>query len=444
MTEQPLITDKQHELESIVAQKITAAYHNTSPKFLLALSGGLDSTALLLLLAKLRQILPNLALRAVHIHHGLSPNADAWALHCQSLCQQLNVPFLCCKVQIDRKNGIEQGAREARYQAIAQIRDPDEVVITAHHQQDQTETFLLALKRGSGLQGLSAMQTHNTVYHLPIFRPLLNISRPQLEAYVKTHHMTWVEDESNEDDHYDRNFLRNQILAPLRERWTYFDQAVQRSAQHCFEQQQLINELLAEIFHQIYQKTDRSLSIAHFHTYSKPKQCGLLRLWLTKHQLAMPSQTQLYQLINDVIFAQADRNPQFQLQQSVVRRYQSRLYITPCFHDIQKQEIPIQLNETIELPDGLGKLSLSKNQEKLTALWQQHHHQWKSEFNSSETHFTIRFSYSGKIKLNTHSANQDIKKVWQSLNVPPWQRHRIPLIFEGNKLKSAVGFFTTF
>ena len=219
--------------------------------FLIALSGGLDSTVLLSLFAKLRQKRPHLqplSIRAIHIHHGLSPNADSWAKHCQNLCDQFQIPLIVELVQVDKTNGIEAGAREARYQAIKKHLQTQEVLVTAHHLNDQTETFFLALKRGSGLQGLGAMQQRSVLFGMPILRPLLGFTRPQLENYAQKEKLNWITDESNKDNRFDRNFLRNEILPELRERWAYFDLAVQRSAQHCFEQQQLINDLLSEAF----------------------------------------------------------------------------------------------------------------------------------------------------------------------------------------------------
>lgn len=147
--------------------------------FLIALSGGLDSTVLLSLLAKLRQKQPHLqtlSLRAIHIHHGLSQNADNWAQHCQDLCNQFQIPLIIERVQVDKTNGIEAGAREARYQAIKKYLQTQEMLVTAHHLNDQTETFFLALKRGSGLQGLGAMQQQSVLFGMPILRPLLGLS----------------------------------------------------------------------------------------------------------------------------------------------------------------------------------------------------------------------------------------------------------------------------
>ncbi len=267
------------------------------------MSGGLDSTVLLSLFAKLRQKqphLPPLSVRAIHIHHALSPNADCWVQHCQNLCDQFQIPLIIERVQVDKANGIEAGAREARYQAIKKHLQTQEMLVTAHHLNDQTETFFLALKRGSGLQGLGAMQQQSVLFGMQILRPLLGFTRPQLEDYAQQEKLNWVTDESNEDNRFDRNFLRNEILPKLRERWAYFDLAVQRSAQHCFEQQQLINDLLSEAFAEHCQIKNQ-FKLYQFRQYSLAKQTALLRMWLAENQLEMPSKRQLTQLINDVV-----------------------------------------------------------------------------------------------------------------------------------------------
>ena len=409
-------------------------------RFLIAFSGGLDSTALLSLFIKLRQNRPHFELRAIHIHHGLSSNADAWVIHCQHICATFNVPLIVEKVQVEQTDGIEAGARQARYQAIARHLQADEILVTAHHLQDQTETFLLALKRGSGIQGLGAMQTQSTVYDLPIFRPLLSFSRQQLEKHVQSENLNWIEDESNADNRYDRNFLRNEILPQLKNRWPHFDQAVQRSAQHCFEQQQLINELLAEEFWKNYQKTDRTFNLSNFAQFSVHKQRVLIRLWLAQLQLEMLSLAQLDQLIRDVIFARQDANPQFKLGEKLVRRYQQKLYLTDKFADLREIQIDIIPNQRIALPDGLGEFIALRQENSISFQWLDK----ISTLAFTEKPIQIRFKYSGKVKLAEKGVNEDIKKIWQNLSVPPWQRNRIPLIFYGEHLKSAVGFFEVF
>ena len=409
--------------------------------FLIALSGGLDSTVLLSLFAKLRQKRPHLqplSIRAIHIHHGLSPNADNWAKHCQNLCDQFQIPLIIERVQVDKTNGIEAGAREARYQSIKKHLQTQEMLVTAHHLNDQIETFFLALKRGSGLQGLGAMQQQSVLFGMTILRPLLDFTRPQLEDYAQKEKLNWITDESNEDNRYDRNFLRNEILPKLRERWAHFDLAVQRSAQHCFEQQQLINDLLNEAFAE-HCKIKNQFKLLQFHQYSPTKQTALLRMWLAENQLEMPSKRQLTQLINDVVFAKEDAIPQFQLVSKVIRRYQDCLYLTKPFSDLTKYTLKLEKN-TLSLPDDLGNLTIQENENNLIFYWQD----YSVTLEKTDSPIFIRFGYSGKVKHHSKRPREDIKKIWQELGVPVWERNRIPLIFYGDELKSAVGFFRVF
>ncbi|VEH66102.1 tRNA(Ile)-lysidine synthase [Rodentibacter pneumotropicus] len=410
----------------------------TAQHYLIALSGGLDSTALLSLFAKHRQNRPHFHLRAIHIHHGLSPNADSWVEHCQSLCDQFHIPLIIEYVQVDQTKGIEAGAREARYQAIQYHIQPNETLATAHHLNDQTETFFLALKRGSGLQGLGAMQPQSELFGMNIFRPLLSFTREQLEHYAQTENLTWIYDESNDDNRYERNFLRNEILPKVRERWTHFDRTVQRSAQHCFEQQQLINELLQDCFLEHCQ-TPTEFQLRHFSQYSPAKQTALLRMWFSLNQWEMPSKRQLEQLINDVVLAKKEANPQFHLGKQIVRRYQFCLYLTADFLDVTGVCLEMQDNHIL-LPDNLGGLYLQRTPMHFIFSWQQ----YSIELPPTDLPIQIRFGYSGKIKYHPKRPREEIKKIWQKLGVPPWQRNRIPLIFYGDKLQSAVGFFKVF
>lgn len=408
-------------------------------QFLIGLSGGLDSTVLLALWEKYRQKQPHLQLRAIHIHHGLSPNADHWVAHCQQLCQQFSIPLIIEKVQLSRGMGVEAAARQARYHAIQRHILPQEMLVTAHHQQDQTETFFLALKRGSGVNGLSAMKTQSAVFNFTIFRPLLPFSRQQLHQYAIENQLSWIEDESNQDNQYERNFLRNEILPKLRERWTHFDQAVQRSATHCAEQQQLLAELLQPELEKYADKTHRTFDLTDFSQWSDLKQKALLRLWLETLQQPMPSTKQLEQLIQDVIFAETDRNPQFQLGDKILRRYQQRLYLTEIFADLRALKISVRLNQQIELPDNLGEISFTQTQSDIQIQWQGKSY----PLPLTDAPISIRFAYSGKVR-NAQGVHQDIKKLWQAHNVPVWQRTRTPLIFYGEHFQSAVGFFQNF
>lgn len=215
-------------------------------QLLVAFSGGLDSTVLLHQLVLLREQDPSLTLRAVHVHHGLSAHADDWVAHCRQICQQWQVPLVVHHVTLARGGlGVEAHARAARYQAFQDTLNAGEVLVTAQHQDDQCETLLLALKRGSGPTGLSAMAPSSAFAGSRLLRPLLNETRESLRQWALAHQLSWIEDESNQDDTYDRNFLRLRVIPVLRERWPHFSEAVARSASLCAEQEQLLDEMLA-------------------------------------------------------------------------------------------------------------------------------------------------------------------------------------------------------
>ena len=301
-------------------------YQPNRTHFLVALSGGIDSVVLLHLLSQLP-----LNLRAIHVHHGLSPNADSWADFCEQLCKRLNIPFILQKVSVQGSKGIEDAARHARYQAIQAVRQADETVVTAHHQGDQVETFFLALKRGSGAKGLAAMPVVGFWQNTPLFRPLLAIKKDMIQAYAVQHQLEWVEDESNQSEIYDRNFLRNAVLPTLNERWLHFDEMVYRATANLYQQQQLLDELLAETLTQYINPTNYALNIADFSKFSLSKQQALLRLWLSQQQQMMPSQAQLLQIIKQMIMSKSDKQPEIQLGDKWLRRYQQQLFLTRTF-----------------------------------------------------------------------------------------------------------------
>lgn len=207
----------------------------------IALSGGLDSCVLLHSLAALQ--LP-VVLRALHINHQISPNATSWQEHCADICARLNIPFTAVKVDVKNTGrGIEDAAREARYAVFEQHLSSGDYLFTAHHSDDQSETMLLRLMRGAGPRGLAAMAQARRLGQGILYRPLLNFSRAELEEYAQEQALTWVNDESNTNDHYDRNYLRNQVMPLLRERWPAFANKWQQTAELCAANEALIDEL---------------------------------------------------------------------------------------------------------------------------------------------------------------------------------------------------------
>ncbi|MGL4601477.1 MAG: tRNA lysidine(34) synthetase TilS, partial [Plesiomonas sp.] len=216
-------------------------------RILVAYSGGVDSTVLLHVMVRLRALNPSLTLRAIHVHHGLSQNADMWADHCTQICAQWNVPLDIARVQVKKtQTSLEASARDARYQAISSLLVSGESLVTAQHLDDQMETVLLALKRGSGPAGLAAMTDRMPFTRGQQLRPLLKVTRAEIEAYAQHNQLRWIEDESNADPRFDRNFLRLRVLPTLTQRWPHIGDAIARSAALCGEQEALLDELLLE------------------------------------------------------------------------------------------------------------------------------------------------------------------------------------------------------
>lgn len=395
---------------------------------LVAYSGGVDSSVLLHALVNIKQQqLPDLQLRAIYIHHGLSHNADHWAEHCQQQCQMWQMPLIIEKVKLDRQAGnIEEQARNARYQTIYHHLKDNETLCTAQHLDDQCETFFLALKRGSGPAGLAAMPIENK-RHL---RPLLTISRAQIEEYAKYHQLTWIEDESNQDDHYDRNFLRLNVLPTLNTRWPHFSQMVARSAELTQQQEALLNELLLADFEQVV-ALQGQLCLMPLYGYSDYKRNAILRMWFRSQQINMPSQRQLALIWQTVALAKEDANPKFILNNKQVRRYQNQLYLLPLYQDIEQKVLNWDLTLPLELPDNIGQLQ-ANNQIDLTCRLPQ-----------VDEQVTVRFHAQGQWQVVNRKGSRAIKKLWQEHNIAPWMRTRIPLVYYNEQLICAVGIFVT-
>ncbi|WP_233961780.1 tRNA lysidine(34) synthetase TilS [Pectobacterium versatile] len=411
-------------LQTIVAQTAGCG------SILLAYSGGLDSSVLLHLLVAVRQR-SGLPIRAAYIHHGLNPLADSWAEHCCQQCERWQVPFASLPVKVEAQNGgIEAAARTARYQALQAHLQEGEALLTAQHLDDQSETFLLALKRGSGPAGLSAMAAQSMLGHHRLVRPLLGISRLQLEAYAQRHQLGWIKDDSNQDERFDRNFLRRQILPRLTQRWPHFPSAVARSAQLCAEQEQLLDELLEESLQALCQP-DGALSIDGLAPLSPVRRSALLRRWLAQQGATMPAREQLQRLWDEVATSRQDAEPVLQLNQMQIRRFRQYLYLLPLMPSLKDRIIPWQSPSCpLSLPDNLGTLSLADNGVAIRAP-------------ENGEAVSIRFSTSGTVHIVGRAHGRQIKKLWQELNVPPWWRDRTPLVFYNEQLIAAVGRFVT-
>ncbi|WP_045453773.1 tRNA lysidine(34) synthetase TilS [Vibrio campbellii] len=430
-------------MESLYSQfvQVLERYHQPNTKIVLAFSGGVDSRLLLELLSRYQQAYSvdnqstdshSFKCHAVYVHHGLSSNADEWADKCLVWAEQAGITYSVERVSLDTNSGesIELLAREARYQALAKHIQSGDLLLTGQHADDQVETFLLALKRGSGPKGLSSMAESMPFAGGTLVRPLLAIKREQIEAVAKEQGLDWVEDESNQDTRYDRNFLRHRIVPELSERWPSIHQAVQRSASLCAQQEELLDELLSAVFERALQ-SDLSLSIEELATHSELARARLVRMWLAKLNVNMPTQVQLNLIWNEVGLAQQDANPKLQLKQGEVRRFQNRLYWVTETVDVTTWQSNIQTDTVLVLPERLGELTLSTRSEQATIAMPPHPELLRVTFNPEglSAHPTTR------------SHSRKLKKLFQEYNVPSWLRRQIPILMYQDKVVAVGNLF---
>lgn len=284
------------------------------------LSGGCDSITLLHLLAQLNQAG---RLSAIHVHHGLSPNADQWAAFCSSFCAEIGVPLWVDRVSVNPRSGLglEAAARDARYAAFARI--PADCLLLAQHRGDQAETLLFNLLRGSGVVGAAGIPVERRFHHLRILRPLLDVSRAELEAYARAEGLRWVDDESNRDLAFSRNYLRHQTLAQLSERFPGAEKAFAQAAGHFGEAVELLDELAVEDWGRVAEGDAARLVGLRELSLSRLK--NLLRYRLRVLGWRTPVATRLNEFARQILAAGPDRHPSLALPEGIMRCGRGRL-----------------------------------------------------------------------------------------------------------------------
>ncbi len=413
---------------------------------LIGLSGGVDSVVLLHLLNSLAPHF-DWRLSALHVHHGISLNADAWAASCADLCRRYGIALHVERVDIAPsrdEHGIEAAARKLRHAAFA--RYSCDFVALAHHADDQAETLLLQLLRGAGIKGVAAMPVLSRVEGLVLsrvegamvkparahggatVRPLLDIPRSALIEYAQQHALRWVEDESNADGHYPRNFLRHRLLPLLREKFPAYRETLTRSARHFAEAAELLDELAQQDGAQALSVD--TLDLAVLRPLSRQRAKNLLRYFLHMRGAPMPQEVQLDDMLRQLLEARADAAVCVRFGAWQVRRYQSKAYafpepgeFDPGFERAWSGEGDVHwpaLNAQLRFTRSLGKgISLARLQ---------------------RAPVTLRLRRGGEV-LRPHSqaATRSLKNLLQEYRIPPWQRERLPLMYCGDELVSVVG-----
>ncbi|GAA6154020.1 tRNA lysidine(34) synthetase TilS [Pseudoteredinibacter isoporae] len=280
---------------------------------IVAYSGGLDSTVLLHAMAYLWSAgaLGNRRLKAVHVNHGLSVQADEWQAHCKEQAESLGVEFHSATLTVDKAlpndaGGLEAAARKGRYLAFERLMGEGDVLLQAHHQNDQAETLLLRLMRGAGPKGLSGMPACRALAKGQLVRPMLDLKREQLQRCAEEVSLSWVDDPSNQDIRIERNYLRQDILPLLETRWPGFAERWAATADLCRQNEEQLATYQAQELDRCDWRSERlgsSLCLSTLRTFPEHSQIGLIRSALSRLGLAMPSRAQLAELRTQILGA---------------------------------------------------------------------------------------------------------------------------------------------
>ena len=395
-----------------------------------AYSGGCDSHALLHSLVALRAEL-SAEIKAIHINHGLSPLANEWEQHCRTICENLDVAYTAIKVDASSKNkSPEEAARHARYAEWKKLLKKDEVIVLAHHQDDQAETVLLQLLRGSGVKGLAAMPAQQRFSQGLLARPMLGFLREEIVAYAAEQKLNWIDDPSNFDTDFDRNFLRHDIVPLLETRWPALKKTLSRTAAHTAEADQLLSGLAAQDWLTI--KNDQQIQISLLTTLDEKRQRNVLRYWLaTVCQVSLPDTVHLQRILDEVLTAADDATPEVIWRGGEVRRYQGMLYAQEKHIEQDNSKVLswTELEKPMELGAGLLLSAKAASGEGLSQAKLKH------------VDVTVRFRQGGESCRPTGRGNtQQLKKLFQEWQVPPWKRASIPLIYVNGELAAVVGY----
>lgn len=399
----------------------------SSARFWVAYSGGLDSQVLLHALSR---ILPKERLRTIHVNHGLHVDSTKWAAICRHTCEKLDI--FCDIIPIDAHPKLgespEAYARVARYNAMAQRIPSGDFLLTAHHRNDQAETLLLQLLRGSGLKGLISMPFCQTFAKAHLMRPLLDFTRSELNEYAKEHQLTWIEDDSNMDLRFNRNFIRHQVLPLIQQRWPRADKTIARTIANLAEAHSLLDELAHQDRSMVQGPIPNILVISSLLKLSTMRRNNVLRYWFKQLHFSLPSQKQLQQ-VDILLKARMDASPRVNWGNVQLRRYRDYIYAFTLLENEKLFNIGFttwKLDQTIVLPT-LDQLT-SKQVLGAGLLLK-------------ERQVDVTFRRGGeRFYASSHQGSHPLKKLFQEWGVPPWERNKIPLIYYQKKLVAVAGY----
>ena len=401
------------------------AARGAPPRVTVAFSGGLDSTVLLAALGRARLPFP---LRAAHVDHGLHPRSAEWAAHCARVAAAQRIELVTTRVAVDRSGGegLEAAAREARYRALGELLLPGEWLLTAHHADDQLETLLLRLLRGTGVRGLRGIIAFGPFGAGWLGRPLLHLTREQLRSEAEANELVWIEDPSNAEPRHDRNYLRLNVLPALRERWPTAAQHAERLAEAASDAEQLLEAVARD---------DARALVEPWHVpraalagLDAPRQRNLLRHLLRAAGLDVPSARKLEELRSALLESHAESRARVRWPGGEGRIYRGALYLGGPQHAASPRGFaaPLAVGGAWVGPEGRVALVPARAGPGLRQSW-------------VDDGLTLRFRGGGeRFRPRGRDHHHSLKDLFQEQGVVPWMRDRVPLIYRGDEL-AAIG-----
>jgi len=415
-----MVETESQNIEEILKHQIAA---QNIKKICVSLSGGVDSIVLLFALQQLLN--ETFAIRAIHINHNLYEGSQSWANFCQKICDQIQIQIniYSIKVKVTEGSGIEAAARKARYEKLQKSIQEGEWLMTAHHKDDQLETILLRMARGTGVEGLKGIQKQFNFGSGKILRPLLEISKSEILGYAKEKKLDWVEDTSNQETYFDRNFLRMKVIPKLKERWPAFSSSVSRLSNISTQTSNLLKELAEQDLGFDYPV--KNLDIEILKNKSIGRVINIIRFLILKNEMSVPSMKVLNSGVNTLLNPKSV-NPSMVWDNYCIKRYLNKLYFLQL-SELQPTQGNRLINWLIDEP-----LKLDENGSALVAVMTKGQ---GLSLKKCDKNIDVQFRKGGEsIRPVGHKITKKLKKLFQEDHVLPWVRDKIPLLYKKNEL----------
>jgi tRNA(Ile)-lysidine synthase len=383
-----------------------------TPRYWIGFSGGADSTALLLAMHRCRDRL-HAPIHAVHFHHGLNPGADSWLDHCRHFCQKRDIPFSSRTLNISPAGGTstEEESRNRRYQAVSELLGNEETYLTAHHADDQAETLFLNLMRGSGVEGLAGIPELRNLGNGRVARPLLRWHRAQLEAYLLHHQVEWLNDPSNLDESFDRNYLRHNLFPMLEARWPGLVKRLTRSARMARQTSDALAVFINTHSGDLLGDKHR-MPLGPLLQMDRPMQALVVRQWLRRQEIVGLPEVRIHEFLSQLAGSSENSQAEVRWGQWQLKLYRQFIWLqdvsnlTACTRQAWTEGMNLELGECA------GNLQLHGNPLNLPSGW---------EVDSRRD--------GGKIRLRTQGKRQTLKELFRLSGIPPWMRASIPVLY---------------